>query len=56
MSKIGKKKPKAGDAPGGAGEAKKGVTVNTFKSSGGEKHTPGGGFSEQEIEFMKKAI
>ena len=56
MSKIGRK-PRKGAAAAG-GEAKKhgnlDAAIDTYKPT--EKLAPGAGFSEKDIEFMKKAI
>jgi len=55
MSKIGRKPRKGAAAPG---DAKKhgnlDAAIDSYKPI--EKLTPGAGFSEKDIEFMKKAI
>jgi hypothetical protein len=55
MSKIGRK-PRKGAAAAG-GEKKHGnldAAIDNYKPT--EKLAPGAGFSEKDIEFMKKAI
>lgn len=58
MNRIGKR-PKKGAAAGAAAEdptaAKKGLGAADYQK-GNDKLSGGGGFSEKDIEFMKKAI
>jgi len=57
MNKIGRKaKPGAPAGNSSGSGAAKSAAVDTYKPSTEKSNSGPGGFSEQDIEFMKKAI